>query len=114
MTSRQVMRTALLLMLFHFFAPLSLTNVTPDVTLSKETIYQVQHNSIATPVLLKEKDEKKFDTNTTYNAQIPLLDLAIHELNLRARHSTKIFYFHAEVLYSGHPQVFTFLHSFLI
>ena len=108
------MRMALLLMLFHFFAPLSFTDVTPGVTDPKETVYQVQLNSIATPVLLKEKDEKKFDARTSDNAQVPLLDLSLHELNLQARHSTKSFYFHAEVLYSGHPQLITFLRTFLI
>jgi hypothetical protein len=101
-------------MLFHFFAPLSFTEATPGVTDPKETVYQVQLNSIATPVLLKEKDEKNFDASTSDNAQVPLLDLSLHELHLKARHSTKIFYFHAEVLYSGHPQLITFLRKFLI
>jgi hypothetical protein len=105
---------ALLLMLFHFFAPLSLTDVTTPVTDSNETVYQVQLNSIATPVLLKEKDEKNFDASTSDNTQVPLLDLFLHELNLQARHAIKIFYFHTEVLYSGHPRLITFLRTFLI
>lgn len=108
------MRVALLLMLFHFFVPLSLTDVTPDITNSKETIYQVDHNSITSPVLFKEKDEKKLDANTSDNAQAALLNLTIHKLNLQARHAVKIFYFHTEVLFSGYPQLFTLLRTFLI
>jgi hypothetical protein len=114
MTSRQLMRIALLLILFPFFAPFSLTQVIPDSAHSKETVYQIQHNALETPVLLKEKDEKKFDVNTTADAQITLLDLTLHGINLRSTHATKIVYEHAEILYFVHPHLFTFLRSFLI
>jgi hypothetical protein len=93
---------------------MSLAVTTAETTNSKETVYQVQLNPIATPFLLKEKDEKKLDSNALENAHVPLLDLTIHELNLQARHSTSIFYFDAEKLFSGHPPLFTLLRTFII
>lgn len=114
MAFRQVMRISFLLMVFHFLTPQSFASGVPEFGSSKETVYQVQLNAIATPVLLKEKDEKKFEANAFENANIPLLDLTAHGLNLQARHSTRIFYFHSEALFSSGPPLFTVLQTFLI
>lgn len=108
------MRIALLLMLFHFYSPLSSIDACPDVTDSKERVDQIELNSIATPILLKEKDEKNSEVKASDKAQITLLDLRVHELNLQARHSIKSFYVHAEILYEGQPPLFTFLRAMLI
>jgi hypothetical protein len=114
MKSRQLMRIALLLILFPFFAPFSLPQVVPDLTHSKETVLQIKQSALETPVLLKEKDEKKLDANTCSNADVPLLDLTLHGINLQATHGIKIVYENAEVLYIVKPPLFTFLRSFLI
>lgn len=108
------MRISLLLMIFHFLAPQSFSDSIAEFTTSEETVYQDQTNAIATPVLLKENDEKKFEANAIKNTQIPLLDLTAHGLNLKARHAIKIFYFHSETLFSARPPLFTFLRTFII
>jgi len=113
-TSRRVIRISLLLMVFHFIAPLSFVNAIPEITNLKETVYQVQLNDLATPVLFKEKDEKKSEANGFENAHITLLDLSIHKLNLKAQHSIRSFYFHTSISFSIHPPVFTLLRTFLI
>ena len=113
MASRQVMRISLLLMVFHFLAP-QFTDDIPEFSTSKETVYQVQLNAIATPVLLKEKDEKKFEASAFENAHIQLLDFTTHGMNLRARHASRIFYFHTEALFSGCPPLFALLRTFII
>ena len=108
------MRIALLLIAFPLFSPFSLTQFVPDSTHSKETVYQIQHNALETPVLLKEKDEKKLDTNACANAHAALLDLTLHGINLQATHAIKIISKHAEILYIVQPGLFTFLRSFRI
>jgi hypothetical protein len=112
--STQLMRISLLLMVFHFLVPMSVADATSETTNSKETVYQVQRNPIASPFLLKEKEEKKFETNAFENAHVPLLDLTKHGLNLQAQHSTRLFYLHTEELFSGHPSLFTLLQTFII
>jgi len=113
-TSKQIMRVALLLMLFQFFAPTFLPIVAQEVANGRETTIHVQHNSIPTPILLKEKDEKELEENSFTSSHIPLLDLTIHSLNLEASHSGKVNYFHSEILYNSHPQLFTFHCTFVI
>lgn len=112
--SQQLMRISFLLMVFHFLAPQPFANGVPEFGSSKETVYQVQLHAIATPVLLKEKDEKKVEGNAFEHANIPLLDLTAHGLNLQARHSTKIFYFHSEIFFNSGPPLFTVLQTFVI
>ena len=114
MASRQVMRISLLLMVFHFLVPQSFGDGIPEFSSSKETVYQVQLNAIATPVLLKEKDEKRFEANGFENAHVPLLDLTAHGLNLQARHASRIFYFHTEAVLSSYPPLYTLLRTFII
>jgi hypothetical protein len=114
MTSRQLMRIATLLILFPFFAPFSLSQLVPDSTRSKETVYQVQYNVLETPDLLKEKDEKKLNANPTANAQVRLLDLTLHGINLQATHAIKIVYKHAKISYIVQPPLFKFFRLLLI
>ncbi len=113
MASRYVMRIFVLVMIFHFFAPLML-DAAPEINNSKETVYQVQLNALATPLLLKEKDEKELVANKSETAHIALLDLSIHKVNLKAQHSIRFFYLHTDLLFSSHPPVFTMLRTFLI
>ena len=114
MASRLVMRISLLLMVFHFLAPQTFSDTIPEFNTSEETVHQAQTNAIATPVLLKENDEKKFEANAIENAHVALLDLTAHGLNLQARHATEIFYFHSETLFSARPPLFTILRTFII
>jgi hypothetical protein len=112
--SRQIMMIVLLLMLLQFFTPFILPVVAHELANIKETAYQIQHNSVATPLLLNEKDERELDAKAIGNNQIPLLDLTIHSLNLQASHSGKTYYFHTEMLYRGSPPLFAVLQTFLI
>jgi hypothetical protein len=111
--SGQIMLIVLLLMLLQFFTPFILPVVAQEVANIKEAAYQIQHNSVATP-LLNEKEERELDAKATGNNQIPLLDLTIHSLNLQASHSGKTYYFHTEIMYRASPPLFEFLKTFLI
>lgn len=112
--SKQIMRIALLLMLFQFFAPSFFPLIVREVSSSKGTNYHVQHNSIVAPLLLKEKEEKEHEENVFTPSQTPLLDFTDHSTNLTATHTGKSNYLHSELLYDLHPALFTCYCTFLI
>jgi len=89
-TSKQIVRMALLLMLFQFLSPAFIPLVVQDTPAEKATSYQVHHNSsVVAPMFLKEKDEKEFDEFFSVSDSTPLLDLTSHSFNLTASHEDK-------------------------
>jgi hypothetical protein len=112
--SKQIMKVALLLMLFQFFAPAFLPLVVQQVPHSKTTSIDVQHSSIVAPLLLKEKDEREHDGFASISNLAPLLDLTAHSINLSASHQEKPNYFHHDLWYDLAPALFTRLCTFLI
>ena len=111
--SKQIVRIALLVMLFQFVCPAFLPIVTQRDAVSKETTIGVQHTSIVIPLLLKEKDEKETAEFTSDSDATPLLDLLTHSINLTAAHDHE----HAAV-YEEHsttrPPLFRLLCTLLI
>jgi len=87
--SKQIVRIALLVMLFQFVCPAFLPIVSQRDAVSKETTISEQHTSIVAPLLLKEKDEKENAEFTSDSAATPLLDLLTHSINLTAAHDNK-------------------------
>jgi hypothetical protein len=112
--STLMMRIALLLMLFQFLAPSFFPIVAQDSPNTRETNYHTQHNSIVTPLLLKEKDEKELEENSYARNQTLILDFTIHSLNLKATHSRTSNYVPSDVLYDSHPALFASYCTFLI
>jgi hypothetical protein len=112
--SRHIMRVALLLMLFQFFAPSFFPFVVQGIPNIKETNYHVQHNSIVAPLLLKEKDEKEKEETTAVSSLTPILDFTDHSLNLTATHARNQNYFHTDQGYDLHPALFKRHCTFLI
>jgi hypothetical protein len=112
--SKQIMRLALLLMLFQFFAPAFLPLVVQQVPNTKITSIHVQHSALVAPLLLKEKDEKEHDDFASISNLAPLLDLTAHSINLTASHKGKHNYFHQDLWYDLAPAIFTRLRTFLI
>ena len=112
--SKYIMRMALLLMLFQFFAPAFFPLVVQPGSNNKTTSIHVQHSSIVAPLLLKEKDEKEHDGFATISNLAPLLDLTAHSINLTASHTGKPNYFHQDFLYDPAPALFTRFCTFLI
>lgn len=111
--SKQIVRIALLVMLFQFVCPAFLPIVTQRDAVSKETTVSVQHTSIVIPMLLKEKDEKENAEFSSDSDAAPLLDLSSHSLNLTAAHDNK----HAEVYEEHgvtHPPLFRMFCTLLI
>ena len=113
-TSKYIMRTALTLLLFQFFAPAFLPLVVQQVSHAKPTSIHVPHSSIVAPLLLKEKDEKEHDDFTSISALAPLLDLTAHSLNLKASHKGKPNYLRQDLWYDLAPALFSRLCTFLI
>lgn len=111
--SKQIVRIALLVMLFQFVGPAFLSVATQRESVSKETTIGIEHSSIVVPLLLKEKDEKE-STQASSNSQLALLiDLSSHVLNLTAAHDNK----HAKVYEEhgiAHPPLFKVFCTFLI
>lgn len=87
--TKQIVRTALFVMLFQFICPAFLPIVTQRDSISKETSVSTQHTSIVVPLLLKEKDEKENAEFTSDSDAAPLLDLSSHGSNLTAAHDNK-------------------------
>lgn len=112
--STLMMRIAFLLMLFQFFAPSFFPISAQDAANTRETNYHTQHNSIVTPLLLKEKDEKEHEENSYTRNQALILDFTIHSLNLKATHSCGSNYVPSDVFYDSHPALFTSNCTFLI
>jgi hypothetical protein len=111
--SKQIVRIALLVMLFQFVCPAFLPIVTQQDTVSKDMTIRVQHTSIVVPLLLKEKDEKENAESASESDVAPLLDLSSHSFNLTAAHDNK----HAEVYEEhgiAHPPLFRMFCTFLI
>jgi Na+-translocating ferredoxin:NAD+ oxidoreductase RnfG subunit len=111
--SKQIVRIAILVMLFQFVCPAFLPIVTQRDAVSKETTISEQHTSIVVPLLLKEKDEKENAEFTSESDATPLLDLLTHSINLTAAHDHK----HAAV-YEEHgttrPPLFRMLCTLVI
>ncbi|MDH4298123.1 MAG: hypothetical protein OEV74_17735 [Cyclobacteriaceae bacterium] len=88
-TSRQIVRIALVMMLFQFLAPSFMPLTAHQTFNEKVNAYNVQHNSIVAPTLLKEQDEKEGTDFTPASNPTQLLDLASHSFNLEASHKKK-------------------------
>jgi len=84
--SRQIVRAALVLLLFQFMAPAFLPMVVAEIPADRATAVHPQHNSIVVPLLLKEKEEEEHDDVFTSEGMPPLLDLSVHSINLIALH----------------------------
>ena len=112
--SKYIMRIALLLMLFQFFAPAFFPLVVQPGSNTKTTSIHVRHSSVVAPLLLKEKDEKEHDDFSTISNLAPLLDLTAHSINLTATHKGGPNYFHQDLWYDLAPALFTQLCTFLI
>ena len=112
--SKQIMRVALLLMLFQFFAPSFLPLIVQEISHKHEATLHVQHSSIVAPLLLKEKDEKNHEEHLTVTNVAAILDLTVHSLNLKATHKGNQKYLHQDLRYNLLPALFTRLHTFLI
>src|SRR3990170_1059047 len=115
--SKEMMKIALLLMLFQFLAPAFLPIALQGTSKLDKLVYHVQHNSIVAPLLLKEKeekDEKEHEEFFSISGLAPLLDLTAHSSNLTASHKGKGTYFSNEHRYDSGPSLFTINCSFLI
>ena len=112
--STLIVRIAMLVMIFQCFAPLFLPTIVQEISISKESCYNIQHTSIAAAVLLKEKDEKQHEEKFYSTKQTAILDFCIHTLNLKASHSDKLDYISNDVLYNAYPRLFTTHCTFLI
>lgn len=87
--SKQIVRIALLVLLFQFVCPAFLPIVTQQETVSKETTISKMHTSIVVPLLLKEKDEKEDTESLSDSGAAALLDFSSHGNNLTAVHDNK-------------------------
>ena len=112
--SKYIMRIALLLMLFQFFAPAFFPLVVQAASNNKTTTIHVRHSSVVAPLLLKEKDEKERDDFATVSNLAPLLDLTAHSINLSASHKGGPNYIHQDLRYDLTPALFTRFCTFLI
>jgi hypothetical protein len=99
--SKQIVRVALILLLFQFLAPAFLPLVVQEIPADRETAFHPQHNSLVVPLLLKENDEKEHDDVVTSEGMPPLLDLAAHGVNLIASYKNKLTIVSAP---ESHPQ----------
>lgn len=88
-TSKQIVRIALVMMLFQFLSPAFVPLVVQEIPTDKAIAYSVQHSSIVVPMLLKEKDEKEDGEFFSVSNSTPLLDLTSHSFNLTASHESK-------------------------
>jgi len=86
--SRQIVRLALVLMLFQFLAPAFMPIVVQEIPSERSTSFHQQHTSIVAPMLLKEKDEKEHEELFSVSNSTPLLDLTSHSFNLAASHQS--------------------------
>ena len=112
--SKQIMRVALLLMLFQFFAPSFFPSIVQQTSLKQDTNLHVQHSSVVAPLLLKEKDEKSHEEHLAVSNLAAILDFTVHSLNLTASHKEKPNYFHQDLRYDLQPAIFNRLCTFLI
>ena len=112
--SKQIMRMALLLMLFQIFAPSFFPLIVQQTSHKNEVNVHVQHSSIVAPLLLKEKDEKSHEEHLNVSNLAAILDLTVHSINLTATHTRKQNYFHQDLRYNLQPSLFARLCSFLI
>jgi len=87
--SKQVVRIALMVMLFQFVCPAFMSIVVQQIPTSKEITFSVQHTSIVAPMLLKEKDEQENEEFLVISNSAPLLDFTSHTINLIASHDNK-------------------------
>ena len=87
--SKQLVRVALVLMLFQFLSPAFIPLSLQQAPAQKNTSYSVQHNLIVIPTFLKEKDEKESSEFSPVCESTPILDLSSHSLNLLATHEGK-------------------------
>jgi hypothetical protein len=114
-TSRQIIRMALLLMLFQFLAPAFMPPAVQDFLSDKITVIHPQHSSIVAPLFLKEKEEEEKEDGDffTVSRSAPLLDFTSHSFNLTASHGNKYSVFPQQ---HGFPQppLFTLFCTFLI
>jgi hypothetical protein len=88
--SKQIVRVALLLLFFQFLAPAFLPMVVQEIPADRITAFHPQHSSIVVPLALKENDEKKHDDVLASEDMPPLLDLAVHSVNLIASYQNKL------------------------
>lgn len=111
--SKQIVRVALILLLFQFLAPAFRPMVIQEIPANRESAFHAHHNSLVVPQLLKENDEKEHDDVSASEGMLPLLDLAAHSVNLIASHQNKLIIVSAP---DGHPwrPLFTLLCTFLI
>ena len=114
--SRQIMRIALLLVLFQFCAPSFFPVMVREMANTKTSSYfQVPHSSIIAPFLLKENDEKEYEeTSSASHVALIIIDFADHSTNLIASHKRKSNYAYNDKWYDSQPAIFTRLCTFLI
>ena len=84
--SRQVVRIALLVMLFQFICPAFLPIRAQHDQVSAKVTVSVEHSALVIPWLLKEKDETEINESVSDSETAPLLDLTSHSLHLTATH----------------------------
>ncbi len=85
--SKQVVRIALLIMLFQVLCPAFIQVVVPQTRASKTTTFSIRHTSVVAPMFLKEKEEKENSEEFSVSDSAPLLDLSRHSFNLTASHA---------------------------
>ena len=90
--SNQIVRIALLLVLFQFLSPAFIPVIGQEIPADRTTSFHVQHSSIVVPLFLKEKEEKEEKEDGEFffvASSAPLLDLTSHTFNLSISHSNK-------------------------
>lgn len=88
-TSKQIIRIALLTMLFQILAPSFMPMVARETHGDKDIAFHTNNNSMADPMLLQEQDEKEDGDFSPSSSPAPLLDLTSHTFNLVASHKKK-------------------------
>ncbi len=112
--SKKIVKLALILILFQFFAPCFLPVTIQEISPANSQSVHAQHNSLVVPFLLKEKDEKEHEGFSCESDLSPLLDLTIHSFNLTASHTSKNIYCSDERWYDPQPTLYLRNNTFLI
>lgn len=102
--SRNMIRMAIVLMLFNFLSPAFIPLVVQEIPTEKATAFHAQHSSIVAPMFLKEKDEKEDSGFSTITEPAPILDFSSHSFNLTVSHSNKCSNSAEEVAFTQPPR----------
>lgn len=111
--TRQIVRIALLMMLFQFSAPAFLLISSQRASVSNDTTISEQHSSLIIPTILKGNDEEEGVEKSTDSDLTMVMDLSNHVTNLTAAHDLRLSELYAQHGID-HPPVFEFFCRLLI